>query len=232
MQSIYTIETNPDTFKQMRVEWNEIGDKGDSHGHNWAEYGIRGTGEDGSTWDAWTQGDELSDSWSGELEDIEMSDGEGTETQMGINAPFRGYTGHWTLDGRIIKTSHGRPLLKTEDYFKETLGDFPNIDPRKGNNYIKNEKYANENPRIRHQRVIGDITHHSWSQDESEFHKKFKTIKDNGKDVLIASDYGLLHDFFDQAYRFLERDTLGEKSLHKNHGKITEMGRFIAKHLL
>ena len=211
MQDIYTIETNPETGKKIRICWDDLQDINDRHGNNWAEYGILGFGEDGSSWGGSIQGD--GENFEDDPEYVEMEKGADPASTVGLQPPrYLNYTGYWDASGNIITVDTqdyrvnalGQPVqvefptsveikVNIKDWFNEMLGKFPNINPKKGPFNLKNEKFLENNPRIKHQRSIGRLP---WDLDFSDIkagkNKNFKIINNGEQETIAATGSAIL----------------------------------------
>jgi len=224
MQDYFDIITIPGSEKKLRVYWEDGESIGESDHRPWDSeaYVMNGIGEDGSVWEQLGEYNSNADEFY-EEGDPEMTAGPGTSKVLAYWNILDKNPGYWDMDGRIPYRWDSYKNIPTKEYFKRRVGDYPNINIKKGPDNIVFNNALSKDPRRFHQSIVGHIQHNDMSKihvDKNKHSSKKYTYDWNEEkqaDIITATAYGILHDVL---------------SSHKINIKNRDVAKGILKYLL
>ena len=231
MQDYFKLETIPGTKEKLRVYWEDGESIGESDHRPWDSeaYVMNGIGEDGSVWEQFGDYHSNADEFY-EHGDPEMIEKPGTSKLLSYYSIHDKNPGYWNMDGRMPGHSYipnqkpnGYKVMPIEEYFKLRVGDYPNVNIKKGPDAIAYNNALSKDPRRFHQSIVGNLQPIDWKKilvDEKKGSSKKYTYDWNEEkqaDIITATTYGILHDVL---------------SSHKINIKNRDVAKGILKYLL
>ena len=201
MEDSFEIITIPGTEKKIRVYWEDGESMGESDHRPWDSeaYVMNGIGEDGSVWEQFGDYNSNADEFY-EEGDPEMTAGPGTGKLLSYLNIRDKNPGYWDMSGRISYKWDGYKNMPIKEYFKLRVGDYPNVNIKRGPDAIAFNNALSKDPRRFHQSLVGII---NWSEmkeisvDKNKHSSKKYTYdwsEEKQADIITATAYGILHD--------------------------------------
>lgn len=201
MQDYFTLETIPGTKEKLRIYWEDGESQGESDHRPWdsESYVMNGIGEDGSAWEQFGDYNSNADEFY-EDGDPEMIEKPGTSKVLSYFNIHDKKPGYWDMAGRIPNKFNGYKNIPIKEYFKLRVGDYPNVNIKKGPDAIAFNNALSKDPRRFHQSIVGNI---QWNEMKKiNFSKNKHSSKkytyywseEKQADIITATAYGILHD--------------------------------------
>ena len=194
----YTLETIPDTNKQVRVMWDPNDweyDEPSEHHYSMRDRQINGIGEDGSEWTMGITIDPEAGDWNEEIP-AELIRGESSYTGKltMIDNKKKYLKRYWDENGKASQLMGNVYPVSVKEYFDKTLGEYPNIDPKKGPHWLERED-LHKNPEIRLLSILNKIPSEKIEKTKgpkTEFIQVPEIINGEEKIVTVPTEYGLI----------------------------------------
>lgn len=200
MAEFFSLEKLPNSDKKIRVVWdtNEYEyDEASEHEYGWRARDIVGIGEDGSEWimpieiesesDAWDSVDDASMTSTTKNPDMKLHITD-NKTQLEDR--------YWDEDGRLQWPNKGTSReVSVGEYFKLKVGDYPNIDVKKGPHWLERQEMRKD-PEIMLLSLMSRIPKEKIAPSNNvigaEFYKVPEIINGEEKNVTVPTKYGLI----------------------------------------
>lgn len=134
---LYTLEEVPGKSKKVRVIWDTDEyeyDEPSEHHYSMRDRQIDGIGEDESEWSMGISIEEHGDSFEIDYPAEFIKEKASISPRIRIVDNKRHYVDrYWNENGKLVIPSGSlSKKVSVKDYFNATLGEYPNIDPKKG----------------------------------------------------------------------------------------------------
>jgi len=232
MQDYFDLITVPGTKKKLRVYWEDGESQGPSDHRPWhmEKYTMNGIGEDGSVWEQYGDYDENTDDFYEEGE-AEMIDKAGSVSVIKYEDELSKWPGYWDNYGKNPLSSmvwaDRFKDVPIKEYFKIRVGDYPNVNIKKGPSKIAYEEQLKNDPAKFHQAIVGAI---NWGDmekinvDKNKHSSKkyiYKWDEEKQADIIVATDYGIVHDILTSSHvkvsNMIQRFQKTKKGNEKNN---------------
>lgn len=238
MAEFFTLEKLPNTDKKVRVvwdtteyDWNEL----DVDNYIYEYRGIYGIGEDGTNWiKTVTVNVNNEDDWD-DAGDTELTSSipNEEETLLIVDNKAHIVDRYWDEDGRLqwLTNKARNKEVSIKEYFKQKVGDYPNIDITKGAHWLE-KREMRKNPEVMLMSVMSYIPVEKIAANksgaETEFYRVPKIINGEEKIVTVPTQYGLIKNLL-MANNYTWQNEI--KPVGINHNELEELKRNILKFL-
>ena len=233
----YELLPVPGTNKKVRVLWDTDDyeyDEPSEHHYSLRERQINGIGEDGSQWTMGISIEAEGDSWDMEYEP-EMINNEKLDVnkkQLRLVNNKRHYQErYWDENGRLVRPENSFKEVSIKEWFKEVLGDYPNVSVSKGPQAVELAEMRKD-PEVMLMSVMSQIPSNKIERTKgpkTEFIQVPEIIDGEEKIVTVPTHYGLIVNLLTtNNYEWQNRIRPNEISQNKKDEIISAM----IKHLL
>jgi len=196
---IYTLEELPGKNKKVRVTWDTDDweyDEPSEHHYSMRDRQINGIGEDESEWSMGISIDTEGDNWDidypAELVNTKSSN---IKNKLRIVNNGRHYVDrYWDENGRLVIPRDSFDTVSVKEYFNRVLGDYPNIDPKKGPLWIERTEMRKK-PEVMLMSVMNQIPSDkidTVKDPKTEFIRVPEIIDGEEKIVTVPTNRGLM----------------------------------------
>lgn len=200
MAEFFSLEKLPKSDKKIRVVWDTSEyeyDEPSEHEFGWRSRDILGIGEDGSEWIMPIEIHSESDDWDSVEDASLVSTTKNPDMELRITDNKSHYVDrNWDENGMIFFHDKGTlRKVNLREYFKLKVGDYPNIDVKKGPHWLEKQEMRKD-PEVMLMSIMGRIPTGKISANNTltraEFYRVPEVINGEEKMVTVPTKYGLI----------------------------------------